>query len=98
MEEIRRSHDNVLLLDAGDQFQGTIWFLYYQGDVTAHFMKRLGYDAMVRTTHAFIQLYEVWYHAQVLQCCPGLHMGISTLCTKYFDKIDKNDCELRTNI
>lgn len=50
IQEIRRSEKNpVLLLDAGDQFQGTVWFNYYKGTEAAHFMNRLGYDAMVST-------------------------------------------------
>jgi hypothetical protein len=47
IEEIRKSHDNVLLLDAGDQFQGTLWFQYYDGQGVAHFVNKFGYDAMV---------------------------------------------------
>lgn len=47
MSEIRRKEKNVLLLDAGDQFQGTVWFNYYKGAEAAHFMNKLGYDAMV---------------------------------------------------
>lgn len=38
---------NVLLLDAGDQFQGTVWFNYYKGAEAAYFMNKLGYNAMV---------------------------------------------------
>lgn len=37
----------MLFLDAGDQFQGTVWFNYYKGAEAAHFMNKLGYDAMV---------------------------------------------------
>lgn len=47
LSEIRRTEKNVLFLDAGDQFQGTIWFNYYKGAEAAHFMNKLGYDAMV---------------------------------------------------
>lgn len=47
VSEIRKKEKNVLLLDAGDQFQGTIWFNYYKGAEAAHFMNKLGYDAMV---------------------------------------------------
>lgn len=47
IKEIRRHVQNVLLLDAGDQFQGTVWFNYYKGSEAAHFMNKLGYDAMV---------------------------------------------------
>ena len=48
INRIRNSHDNVLLLDAGDQFQGTVWFNVYEGLATAQFMNMLRYDAMVR--------------------------------------------------
>lgn len=47
VSEIRRKERNVLFLDAGDQFQGTVWFNYYKGAEAAHFMNKLGYDAMV---------------------------------------------------
>lgn len=47
VSEIRRKEKNVLFLDAGDQFQGTVWFNYYKGAEAAHFMNKLGYDAMV---------------------------------------------------
>ena len=48
IEDVRRNHSNVLLLDAGNEFQGSIWFTYYKGLEASHFMNRLGYDAMVR--------------------------------------------------
>ena len=48
INKIRDTEDNVLLLDAGDQFQGTNWFYLYQGEATSYFMNRLGYDVMVR--------------------------------------------------
>lgn len=49
VSEIRKKEKNVLFLDAGDQFQGTVWFNYYKGAEAAHFMNKLGYDAMVNT-------------------------------------------------
>lgn len=48
VRQIRQAEPNVLLLDAGDQYQGTIWFTVYKGAEVAHFMNALGYDAMVR--------------------------------------------------
>ncbi|KAM3871235.1 snake venom 5'-nucleotidase-like [Diretmus argenteus] len=53
VNEIRSKERNVLLLDAGDQFQGTIWFNYYKGAEAAHFMNRMGYDAMAFGNHEF---------------------------------------------
>lgn len=48
VQQIRRTEPHVLLLDAGDQYQGTIWFTVYKGAEVAHFMNALRYDAMVR--------------------------------------------------
>lgn len=47
VQQIRQAERNVLLLDAGDQYQGTMWFTVYEGAEVAHFMNALGYDAMV---------------------------------------------------
>ena len=38
---------NLLLLDAGDQFNGSLWFNYYKGNATSYFMNKVQYDAMV---------------------------------------------------
>uniref|UniRef100_A0A8D3E5W7 5'-nucleotidase n=1 Tax=Scophthalmus maximus TaxID=52904 RepID=A0A8D3E5W7_SCOMX len=53
VQRVRGSESNVLLLDAGDQFQGTVWFNYYRGAEAAHFMNRLRYDAMALGNHEF---------------------------------------------
>lgn len=53
ISEIRKSDKNVLLLDGGDQFQGTVWFNFYKGAEAAHFMNKLGYDAMALGNHEF---------------------------------------------
>ncbi|XP_007195972.2 5'-nucleotidase [Balaenoptera acutorostrata] len=53
VRQIRRAEPHVLLLDAGDQYQGTIWFTVYKGVEVAHFMNALGYDAMALGNHEF---------------------------------------------
>ncbi|XP_027710629.1 5'-nucleotidase [Vombatus ursinus] len=53
VQEIRRAEPNVLLLDAGDQYQGTVWFTVYKGAEVAHFMNALGYNAMALGNHEF---------------------------------------------
>lgn len=53
IKEIRQSHKHVLLLDAGDQYQGTIWFNYYKGEEAAYFMNYVQYDAMALGNHEF---------------------------------------------
>ena len=48
INEVRAERgSNVLLLDGGDQFIGTSWFLHYRGEASAYFMNKLNYDAMV---------------------------------------------------
>ncbi|XP_045576719.1 5'-nucleotidase isoform X2 [Salmo salar] len=53
IQEIRSREKNVMLLDAGDQFQGTVWFNVYKGAEAAYFMNKLGYDAMALGNHEF---------------------------------------------
>lgn len=47
------SSENILLLDAGDQFQGSLFFTTYKGADTAEFMNAIGYDAMTLGNHEF---------------------------------------------
>lgn len=44
---------DVLLLDAGDQFQGSLFFTQYGGELAAEFMEKLAYDAMAVGNHEF---------------------------------------------
>ncbi|GLQ27536.1 bifunctional metallophosphatase/5'-nucleotidase [Sulfitobacter pacificus] len=48
-----RAGDDVLLLDAGDQFQGSLFYSQYGGDLAAEFMAQLEYDAMAVGNHEF---------------------------------------------
>ncbi|MEM0935385.1 MAG: 5'-nucleotidase C-terminal domain-containing protein [Pseudomonadota bacterium] len=45
--------ENVLVLDAGDQFQGSLFFTTYQGAAAAEFMEMIGFDAMALGNHEF---------------------------------------------
>jgi len=53
VEEIRAVEDNVLLLDAGDQFQGTLFYNLFRADVITDTMNAMGYDAMTIGNHEF---------------------------------------------
>ena len=53
VEEIRAAEDNVLLVDAGDQFQGTLFYGLFKADVITDTMNALGYDAMTIGNHEF---------------------------------------------
>ncbi|XP_025097410.1 5'-nucleotidase-like isoform X2 [Pomacea canaliculata] len=51
--EVRQTYNNTLFLDAGDQFQGTIWFYYFGQVVTPIFVNHLQYDALAIGNHEF---------------------------------------------
>lgn len=53
LAEARARNPNTLLVDGGDQFQGTLFYTYYKGTMTAEFMNRLGYEAMTVGNHEF---------------------------------------------
>lgn len=53
VNKIRLEERNVLLLDAGDVFQGTPWFDVYGGKVDFEVMSEMGYDAMAIGNHEF---------------------------------------------
>ncbi|PTM12812.1 MAG: metallophosphatase [Bacteroidetes bacterium] len=68
IKQIRQTHQHVILLDAGDVFQGTPWFQLYGGEVDLRVMSEMGYDAMVIGNHEFDlgveHLAEVAAHAK----------------------------------
>ncbi|WP_322895408.1 MULTISPECIES: bifunctional metallophosphatase/5'-nucleotidase [unclassified Yoonia] len=45
--------ENVIVLDAGDQYQGSLMYTTYKGDVEAEFMNIVGYDVMAIGNHEF---------------------------------------------
>lgn len=51
VNEFRTKHKNSLLLDAGDQYQGTLWFNVFGGNITKYFVEIMKYDAMVGITN-----------------------------------------------
>ncbi|EDV20502.1 5'-nucleotidase [Trichoplax sp. H2] len=53
INQIKSQRSNVLLLDGGDQFQGTLWFYVYKGSAASYFMNKLGYSAMALGNHEF---------------------------------------------
>ncbi|MDO5674409.1 MAG: bifunctional metallophosphatase/5'-nucleotidase [bacterium] len=50
---VRRQNPATLLLDAGDQFQGTLFFTRHKGTMAAEVLNSLGYDAFVPGNHEF---------------------------------------------
>lgn len=53
IDTIRREEENVLLLDAGDIFQGTPYFNYYGGELEFKLMSMMQYDIATLGNHDF---------------------------------------------
>ncbi len=53
IEKIRSEENNVLLLDAGDYWQGTPYFNFYNGRIEIDALNRMEYDATTLGNHEF---------------------------------------------
>lgn len=53
IDSVRAAEPNVLLIDAGDMVQGTLFFSLYGGEVEQKVMNRLGYDIQIMGNHEF---------------------------------------------
>ena len=53
IKKIRATESNVLLLDAGDIYQGTYYFNKYGGELELKLMSEMGYDASAIGNHDF---------------------------------------------
>jgi len=53
VKQIRNDNEHVLLLDAGDIFQGTPYFNLYGGELEFKLMSEIGYDATTLGNHDF---------------------------------------------
>ena len=52
-DKITAEGGNVIVLDAGDQYQGSLFYMTYKGKDVAEFMTAIGYDAMAVGNHEF---------------------------------------------
>ena len=53
INDAKARSNNWVLLDGGDQFQGTLFFSYYKGQLAAEMMNQMGYTAMTVGNHEF---------------------------------------------
>jgi len=53
IDQVRASEENVMLVDGGDRFTGTLLHTFYLGQDNAQIMNMMGYDAMALGNHEF---------------------------------------------
>lgn len=87
IDMVRKSEKQVLLLDAGDIFQGTPYFNFYEGSLEYKLMSQMAYDAATFGNHDFDNgiegLLKQWKHK-----------GFPFICSNY----DFNDSGLNGKV
>ncbi|KAK8036116.1 hypothetical protein PG993_008730 [Apiospora rasikravindrae] len=53
IEQTRPDHPDSLLLNVGDEFQGTLFYTFYKGEKIAETLNEIGFDAMTLGNHEF---------------------------------------------
>ncbi len=53
VDSVRKAEKNVMLIDAGDVVQGTLYFKYFGGDVEYPLLNMMGYDIRILGNHEF---------------------------------------------
>jgi 5'-nucleotidase len=53
IKKIRAEEEHIILLDAGDIFQGTPYFNFFEGELEYKLMSEMGYDAATLGNHDF---------------------------------------------
>lgn len=84
--KLRQENANVLLLDAGDIFQGTPYFNFYRGELELKMMSMMGYDAAIMGNHDFDNGVEGFYKQMAHANFPILNANYDFSNTLLHDK------------
>ncbi len=87
INQIRDTHKNVLLLDAGDMFQGTPYYNLYKGKAELEMMSLLAYDAGTIGNHDFDNGIEALAENLQYANFPLLNCNYSLTKTPLNDKV-----------
>lgn len=53
IDSVRKAEKNVILIDAGDMVQGTLYFKFFKGDVEYPLFNMMDYDIRILGNHEF---------------------------------------------
>lgn len=59
IDSVRKANDNVVLIDAGDAVQGSLYYTLFGGEVERKLMNAMGYDIQILGNHEFDKGMEV---------------------------------------
>ncbi|MDN5213820.1 metallophosphatase [Fulvivirgaceae bacterium BMA12] len=87
IKKIRATEENVLLLDAGDIFQGTPYFNFFGGELEFKLMSEMKYDAATIGNHDFDNgidgLYKMLPHANFPFLCANYDFSGNILHNRF---------------
>lgn len=83
IDSVRSVHPNVMLIDAGDAVQGSLYYTLFGGEVERVLMNALGYDIQILGNHEFDkgmeQLAKEWKQLNATRISTNYDMTGSTL-------------------
>lgn len=83
ISKLRSEEENLLLLDAGDVFQGTPYFNFYGGELEFKLMSNMGFDASTIGNHEFDNglsgFYKQLPHARFPHICSNYNFSNTLL-------------------
>jgi len=100
VNSVRQNEPNVLLLDAGDVFQGTPYFNFFKGELEFKLMSLMGYDAMTLGNHEFDngldELYSAMKHANfsIINSNYNFSQTILAAPIKEYDVFEKDNIRI----
>ncbi len=87
IRDIRDKHDNVLLLDAGDIFQGTPYFNQFKGEIEMKVMEEMKYDVVTLGNHDFDIGMEAYVSAHKNATFPVVNCNYNFGTTPFADLV-----------
>ncbi len=76
IDSVRSAQRNVLLIDAGDAVQGTLYYTLFKGEVERKLMNALGYEIQILGNHEFD-------HGMQVLADEWRQLNAERLCTNY---------------
>jgi len=87
VNDIRHKEENVLWLNAGDFYQGTIWYTQFKWRVVSQFNNALDFDAMTLGNHEFDDKVEGLVPFLQNQSCPVIVTNLNTSLVPQLDDL-----------
>lgn len=76
VNRLLKERPNAIFLNAGDHYQGTLWYTVHRWNVTATFMNMLPHDVMVKRKLRSIYIYVYIIEGEKREFFPLLYQPV----------------------